>query len=632
MSEAEKKARATSGQPETGDRGATIKPFPDFIAAPAQPGGIAPGVVPVAPIQAGGALGGGGMSAASAPSSSTGAPTGSASPPPPSSPTGGGSGQSLPPPPAPRSKTPPPPRARGGGWAFLFALVSVAAAGVSLSGPSIRPIAAEKLRQQFGDQEWIGIVTGTADTRPPSVIQLDLAAFDRRLDALAQTLTTANPGAPVDGETLARFADAAGAKSEIAALESSLRSARSADEERDATLSGAVGGMEAQVAELTRRADELDGGVAGLTEGLRAVEAGTGKALELAEGADTASKELATTLGGLMPRLEQAEAGLAALTSQLEAVRAGVGERVTAALTPALEPIGRRLDALDARADAIAAGIGAALEPINARIAALDEGARASIAEATAALAALREELTATRSGVQALDGKLEALEAAGAVRQGAVDALERKLEANTAVAGALAGRVGEVEEALKRQAGATGSALLGLTNRVRIAVDEGEGYAPELSVIRTLATGDARYDAPLTVLATMAERGAPSLGYLRREFNAVARKVIEVEEAAQPSWYDRQWSNVQYYLGWTAPQPGLEPPAPDPEPARAVLAEAANAINGGRFDQAVAAMAGLRGPGAEQAAQWIGAARARVAADQAVRGLSALALSQIHK
>ncbi|MBV5336351.1 hypothetical protein JZU48_05090, partial [bacterium] len=141
MSEADKKKRGGAESADAGDRGANVKPFPDFI-------------IPAPGVNADSSLNSGGQASSPTPASA-GVPT--------NAPPG-------------RQK----PRG-GGGWAFLFALVSLTAAGVSLSSPSLRPIAAEKLKQQFGDQYWIGVVTGTADTRPPTVIELDLKQFDARL-------------------------------------------------------------------------------------------------------------------------------------------------------------------------------------------------------------------------------------------------------------------------------------------------------------------------------------------------------------------------------------------------------------------------------------------------------------------
>ncbi|HYH37424.1 MAG TPA: hypothetical protein VD860_04315 [Azospirillum sp.] len=109
--------------------------------------------------------------------------------------------------PAPLSDPPPAaparaPRARGGGgWATFAALVALAGAGASIAGPSLRPYLAEQLTARFGEHELIGILTGTAAPKPKDPVQIELAAFDQRMAALAQAL--GQPGGPAaDPETL----------------------------------------------------------------------------------------------------------------------------------------------------------------------------------------------------------------------------------------------------------------------------------------------------------------------------------------------------------------------------------------------------------------------------------------------
>lgn len=101
-------------------------------------------------------------------------------------------------------------RARGGGMATFAALVALAAAGVSIAGPSLRPYLAEQLTARYGEHELIGILTGTAAPKPKDAVQLDLAAFDRRVAALGQALGGTPGGTAVDAATLAALTKALG--------------------------------------------------------------------------------------------------------------------------------------------------------------------------------------------------------------------------------------------------------------------------------------------------------------------------------------------------------------------------------------------------------------------------------------
>jgi hypothetical protein len=566
VSEAEKK-KNDRDQGVAADRPGNVKPFPDFITPP--PGGAGS------------------------------APTQSAVIDPPAM-----KAPSQPVPPGKPQPVPPgkPPKARGGGWAFLFALVSLTAAGISLSAPSLRPIAAEKLKQQFGDHYWIGVLTGTADTRPPSVIDLDLKQFDARLQALANTLTTANPGAPVDAQTLARFADAAGATQRMQEFETALNQLKAGESEQISLLSQALGRMEAALAESNQRTEATEGVVRTLAEQLKNAETQAGRAAELAEQADTGAKEVATSLGGMLRKLETAEAGLADLATKLAAVGGQVGQQINTALGP----VNARLDGMDKRAAETTAQAATALETV-----------RVEAASVAGNFAGLAEELKA-----------MQALEAAQDGRLGGVIDEAKALKTGLIV---VADRLQAVEQTVERQKGASGGALLGLANRLRIAVDEGEPFLAEMAAIKSLAGGDPAFAQPLGVLALLAERGAPSLSYLRRDFNVLARKIVEAEEAAQPAWYTRQWWNVQYYLGLSGgPTAVADGTTAGGEAARAVLAQAAGAINAGQFADAAATMASLSGSAADMAQGWIGAARARVAADQAVRAFSAAALTRV--
>ncbi|MBV5336352.1 hypothetical protein JZU48_05095, partial [bacterium] len=386
-----------------------------------------------------------------------------------------------------------------------------------------------------------------------------------------------------------------------------LTALKAGENEKLAEVSSAMGRMDAALAEINLRAEATETGARGLSEQLKAAEGQSAKALEIAESADTGAKELATTMGGLLTKLEESETNLTALVGKVESVAAGVAGHIAAALVP----LNGRLDGMDKQAAEAVAQAGAALE-----------GVRKDLAVAAGNFAGLAEELKASETLNAVQDGRITAVAEEIKELSGGLSRIGEGVIAGNA-------RLDEVERAVARQRGLANSALLSLTNRLRNAVDEGEPFIIELATIKEIANGDATFIAPIVALAPMAERGAPSLSALRREFNVVARKVIEAEEAAQPNWYARQWSNVQYYIGWGG-APTSSPAGGNGEGARTVLAQAANAINNSQFAEAVGVMATLQGVGTEHAQAWLAAARARVVADQAVRTLGAAALNRL--
>lgn len=504
-----------------------------------------------------------------------------------------------------------PPRARGTGLALFCALVALVGAGGTIAAPSLRPILAEQLHARFGNEPWIGIVTGTADTRPPEVIEVDLQRFDQRINALSTALAATPAGQPVDRETLNRFVEASGESERFLALTDSLRRA----EDQVLQLSKALGALETRLAKIDSRAEQLEANGRALaarldqTEGtarehttrLSAVEGGVTKAAgrvdELA-GAHTAA---GGRLDGIEQKLGQvAEAGAAAV--------AAVASRATA---------------LESGAQAVVAqvaGLGDSIKAVVDRTTAVEAAVQAATAaageKAAAVEAALAARIDAVDGRMNAVDGRLDGVD-------GDIGTLRESVQANATGLGTLGTRIDEVEE--KIPAPTAGPVLLTLATRIRTALDEGEPFAAEIQALRQFGGNDPVIAASAERLAPLASRGAPSLSLLRRDFNTAAKKVLEAEEAAAPPWYERQMATFQSYFGWAA----APPPVPG-EAARAALGRAAANITNGNFAEAVKDLATLQPPGAVHADAWLRMAMIRVEAERALRGLNEAALRRL--
>lgn len=258
-------------------------------------------------------------------------------------------------------KPAPAPRARGGGVAVFGALVALAAAGASIAGPSLRPYLAEQLTARFGEHELIGVLTGTAAPKPAApepaapkpndAVQIDLAAFDRRVEALAQALAQAQPaGSSADPATLSAL---------VTALGQPLPAPTPAPAPTPSPEAGRLDGLEGRLTALNERLDALD---------RRLGEA----AAEAAAGAAKAQADLAARLE---PRLETA-------------VQTGTAQSQRSdALEQALETAKRQgsanLDALAGRLDERIAAADRRLAELEAR------DARAAAANDVAALLTL---------------------------------------------------------------------------------------------------------------------------------------------------------------------------------------------------------------------------------------------------
>lgn len=239
--------------------------------------------------------------------------------------------------PAPSAPPARPPRARGGGWATFAAVVALAGAGASIAGPSLRPYLADQLTIRFGEQAWIGIVTGTAAPKPKSPVQIDLDAFDQRLAALAQALGQPG-GAAADPVTLKTLAAALGqplpdtGPSPEARKLVELEGRFTALGARIDTLEQRIGDSTAAAAATAKAQTDLK---ADLLAGQTAAEQTAAGLTQRLDGLAQRLDATAARADALNPRMDGLDQGLATLRQEaadaLAAQVAAVGERIAAA-------------------------------------------------------------------------------------------------------------------------------------------------------------------------------------------------------------------------------------------------------------------------------------------------------------
>ena len=289
---------------------------------------------------------------------------------------------------------------------------------------------------------------------------------------------------------------------------------------------------------------------------------------------------------------------VAALEARLTAIQ-------TAAPPAADGALAIRMQEIEARLDERQAGADPALVP---RIQAA-EAAAASTTERMVALAAELERLAT-------VVGRLEARPAPGLAAAGeAVAALTGEVEA---LGARLAELSGTAQQTDARTARALALALA--AGQLRAAVAANRPFGEELAAVRQIAQHAPELAASLAALEPRAAEGIPDLVELQVRFPAVARAIVQAGRAdAGGDWADRLLAQMSSIVSWR--RMGLAGDTVD-----AVVARAEDRLGRGDVAGAVAQLQALAGPPTEAATEWLAAARARLAAEAAVKQLDARA------
>ena len=211
-----------------------------------------------------------------------------------------------------------------------------------------------------------------------------------------------------------------------------------------------------------------------------------------------------------------------------------------------------------------------------------------------------------------------------------AIAALETRVDVLAREVAVARERVGQVAtSAAVQQAGRGGEALILALGQLSDAVARGAGFAEELEVVRGFASGlGPAATEPLATLALHAEAGISTRLNLQFLFPDMARRVMVAHSPApQDRLIDRLIRKVQGLISVRPMGEGADL-ADDAQPGH-LVALAESRLRADDVSGAVAALAELKGPAADAAAPWMAEARARLAAQEALRQLRTQAIAQ---
>ena len=266
--------------------------------------------------------------------------------------------------------------------------------------------------------------------------------------------------------------------------------------------------------------------------------------------------------------------------------------------------------------------LSAADEELQSRLAALEDAQSEPVtfdsSEIEASAAEIRSNVTDLEQTLAALGERVSALEAAPVVElptDGAttddVAALQSALDAQRAEIEELAAQAADAEA----KAASEASKILARAAlaRVMTAVDTGEAFTPAL--------GDLEEVAPVDVpepLRTAAETGVPRLSDLQASFPDAARAALGAIRTATP---EADVQGVQGFLRRTLNARSVTPrEGDDPD---AILSRAEAQVREGDLGAALDELEVLPEPGRVAMDEWLQAATARKAAQDAARSLS---------
>ena len=248
-------------------------------------------------------------------------------------------------------------------------------------------------------------------------------------------------------------------------------------------------------------------------------------------------------------------------------------------VTPELERVTKTLDRLNARMSAIESSLEQTLIAADQMTSAPDASLPADLEKT---LLTLTDSMTEVSTGLIALSSRVDRLE----TRETAAP-LARSRQLSYALG------LRELDRALQ------GSAP----------------FSTELSALEEL-TGD---DPAFAILRAHAADGIPSEATLRLQFPAAARAILNADKAGtDASWLNRLWVSLRslFMLRPTGDVPG--------DDTAAIVARAEARLAAGDLYAAVQQLTALEGPAAAAAQDWLAPANARLAAQQAMAGLTA--------
>lgn len=290
-------------------------------------------------------------------------------------------------------------------------------------------------------------------------------------------------------------------------------------------------------------------------------------------------------------QLEPESAQLTQIEARLAQIESDSAEPGQTGSTPQTVDLG----AVDTRIDE-------KLAPLREQVAGLGQpapaGANDQIAQLTARVDALAK---------QAPDGSSEV--------EPKVDALDNKAAALDKRVAALEAKIPDVAAKVNANAAESRNAALAIAvANLRGAVASGNPYQNELNALKSLA----KDDLDLEGLEARAGNGVPTQAELTQRFpaSASAAKKAEARSVAENrSWGGRLVENAKSLV--KVRRSGED--ATGSEATVTALDRAADWLKGGDLNQAVHEVGQLQGPAAQPMSGWLGSARARIVADDAL-------------
>ena len=325
-------------------------------------------------------------------------------------------------------------------------------------------------------------------------------------------------------------------------------------------------------------------------------------------------RRLAALEGAPNPALERIDAidqRIAALEARDPGAALSDIESQAAAANQALAALSARLDAVETQA---ANGDAGRLDALERRVAALSEALADAAERGGGADAAKLGELTR----------RLDMLES----RAAAPDLTDRLARLEQTVADISSGLTGQgtrlaaVESSAAAGVGdARKTGLVLAVGQLQDAASRSAPFAEQLAAVQALGADDAS----LQVLDAHAAAGAPTMSDLRARFPAVAAAAVRASRLPEnEGWIGRTINRLGSIV--TVRRTG-EVEGDDTE---AVVARAEVRLDAGDLNAAVAEAEKLTGAPAEAAADWLGAARDRLAVDGALASLQSLVIGRL--
>jgi len=319
---------------------------------------------------------------------------------------------------------------------------------------------------------------------------------------------------------------------------------------------------------------------------------------------------LASRLDGLEEEIdtvaETAEAAQSAAESAAETsavIADNPDKEAMTALTARLDRLEARLDGLEARPLAAATGGGTEAAAVNEALLDLIDSLRERVVS-------LETRETVAPFDVEAMTSRIETVESGAGAR---IAGLEADLVA-----------VRQLAEKRAPQRERAGLLLLAV-GQLEAATTTSGSFAAQLASVKDLAAGDSDETSEALSVLDAHDGGVATVNSLTQRFNDLAKAVSQAKLAGSDEGLVGKTLNTVASLVTIRRTDVSEGPGVD-----AILVRAESAVKAGDIAGAVAALEELSGAPAERASDWITAAKARVAVDQAVARLRGAALASI--